>query len=106
MNQNTSLNISPVTSTVTSVSDCSLWTALITPFNQDGSIDFDSLAEIAKAQIHAGNGLLLLGSTGEGLALTNDEQLSVVEFVCDLQNTLSKKSPGKPRPESVICIEI
>lgn len=93
MNQNTSLNISSVTSTVTSVSDCSLWTALITPFNQDGSIDFDSLAEIAKAQIHAGNGLLLLGSTGEGLALTNEEQLAVVEFICELQTSLPQKSP-------------
>ncbi|WP_114326986.1 4-hydroxy-tetrahydrodipicolinate synthase [Candidatus Colwellia aromaticivorans] len=93
MNQKTSINSSPVTANVTSVSDCPLWTALITPFHQNGSIDFDSLAEIAKAQVQAGNGLLLLGSTGEGLALTNDEQFSIVEFICNLQETLSIKSP-------------
>lgn len=93
MNQNTSVNISPIAPNVIPVSDCPLWTALITPFHQDGSIDFDSLAEIAKAQVQAGNGLLLLGSTGEGLALTNDEQFSVVEFVCNLQDTLAIKSP-------------
>lgn len=93
MNQNTSINSSPITSSVTSVSDCPLWTALITPFHLDGSVDFDSLAEIAKAQIEAGNGLLLLGSTGEALALNSDEQFSVVEFICNLQNTLSTKSP-------------
>ncbi|MBL4899695.1 MAG: 4-hydroxy-tetrahydrodipicolinate synthase [Colwellia sp.] len=93
MNQNISINNSPVASNVTAVSDCQLWTALITPFHQNGSIDFDSLAEITKAQVQAGNGILLLGSTGEGLALTNDEQFSIVEFVCKLQNTLSIKSP-------------
>ncbi len=61
-----------------------LWTALITPFNQDNSIDFESLQVIAIEQAKAGNALLLLGSTGEGLALTTNEQLSVVKFVCQL----------------------
>lgn len=93
MNQKTSINISPVAANVTSVSDCPLWTALITPFLDDSSIDFASLAEIAKAQAQAGNGLLLLGSTGEGLALTSDEQFSIVEFICNLQDSLSIKSP-------------
>lgn len=93
MNKNTTLNISPIAASSTSSGDCQLWTALITPFYFDGSIDFDSLADIAKAQIQAGNGLLLLGSTGEGLALNSDEQLSIVEFICNLQNTLSIKSP-------------
>jgi 4-hydroxy-tetrahydrodipicolinate synthase len=93
MKQNTSINISPITTSVTSVNDCSLWTALITPLHQDGSIDFDSLAEITKIQAHAGNGILLLGSTGEGLALSNDEQFSIVEFVCDIQENASTKAP-------------
>jgi 4-hydroxy-tetrahydrodipicolinate synthase len=93
MNQNTTLNSSSIAPSATSLGDCPLWTALITPFHFDGSVDFDSLADIAKAQIQAGNGLLLLGSTGEGLALTSDEQLSIVEFICNLQNTLSIKSP-------------
>lgn len=62
-----------------------LWTALVTPFLENNHIDFASLKEIATVQAKAGNGLLLLGSTGEGLALTNAEQLSIVEFVCDLQ---------------------
>ncbi|MBL4821966.1 MAG: 4-hydroxy-tetrahydrodipicolinate synthase [Colwellia sp.] len=93
MNQNTSINSSLVTATVTPISDCLLWTALITPLHQDGSIDFDSLAEIAKLQAQAGNGLLLLGSTGEGLALSSDEQFSIVEFICNLQNTFLINTP-------------
>lgn len=64
---------------------CALWTALVTPFLDNNQIDFDSLKRIAQAQAKAGNGLLLLGSTGEGLALTSDEQFSIVEFICELQ---------------------
>jgi len=61
------------------------WTALITPFDGQGEIDFASLEVIANDQSDAGNGLLLLGSTGEGLALTSEQQLSIVEFVCQLK---------------------
>jgi 4-hydroxy-tetrahydrodipicolinate synthase len=93
MNQNTPMNSSSVASSATSVRDCPLWTALITPLHQDGSIDFDSLADIAKLQVQTGNGILLLGSTGEGLALTSDEQFSIVEFICNLQDTLLIKAP-------------
>ncbi|MCJ8318944.1 MAG: 4-hydroxy-tetrahydrodipicolinate synthase [Colwellia sp.] len=61
------------------------WTALITPFDNKGEIDFASLKVIASDQSDAGNGILLLGSTGEGLALTNKQQLSIVEYVCQLK---------------------
>jgi len=78
------LQARPLTAVSSRVKNCRLWTALITPFNQDNSIDFKSLQTIAVKQAQAGNGLLLLGSTGESLALTSDEQLSVVNFVCQL----------------------
>lgn len=61
-----------------------LWTALVTPFDREGAIDFTSLKINAQRQNDAGNGILLLGSTGEGLALTANEQLAIVEFVTDL----------------------
>ena len=61
-----------------------LWTALITPFEQGGAIDFASLARIARQQSAAGNGILLLGSTGEGLALSTEQQFAIVSYVCQL----------------------
>ena len=61
-----------------------LWTALITPLLRCGEIDFPSLKKLAVSQSDAGNGIVLLGSTGEGLALTSQEHLSIVEFVCNL----------------------
>lgn len=64
-----------------------LWTALITPLLPCGNIDFPSLKELAHAQANAGNGIVLLGSTGEGLALSTIEQLAIVDFVCQLSLT-------------------
>ena len=65
--------------------DFSLWTALITPFNEEGQIDFKSLQHLLKRQEKAHNGVVLLGSTGEALALGMEEQKSMVEFACGLQ---------------------
>lgn len=62
-----------------------LWTALITPMQTDGSVDFDSLTQCVRAQEDAGNGVLILGSTGEGLALTTEEKLRIVEHVASLE---------------------
>jgi 4-hydroxy-tetrahydrodipicolinate synthase len=85
MNLESPINITPTLVGERDVNAFPLWTALVTPFLENDQIDFVSLKKIATAQAQAGNGLLLLGSTGEGLALTSDEQLSIVEFVCDLQ---------------------
>ena len=62
-----------------------LWTALVTPLNESGAIDFDCLTQLVSAQAQAQNGVLLLGSTGEGLALTDSEHRTVVEHVVSLQ---------------------
>lgn len=65
-----------------------LWTALVTPMNAVGEIDYASLAFCAKKQEMAGNGILLLGSTGESLALTTAERKAIVEFICEQKLTV------------------
>jgi 4-hydroxy-tetrahydrodipicolinate synthase len=88
MNQNTVTSTSTTrnecVSTLPSQYDQVLWTALVTPLLPSGKIDFPSLNQIAQRQAQAGNGLVLLGSTGEGLALSAQEHLAVVEAVCQL----------------------
>lgn len=69
---------------VQTVEETFLWTALVTPMLPNGDIDFVTLEKLAIEQAGAGNGITLLGSTGEGLALTPAEQLSLVKSVCDL----------------------
>jgi 4-hydroxy-tetrahydrodipicolinate synthase len=57
-----------------------LWTAMITPMYSNGSIDFDSLAHLLKEQENAKNGILMLGSTGEGLNLDEQEKKEILNF--------------------------
>lgn len=107
MNQKSTININSQISDSRNVNAFPLWTALITPFFENNQIDFSSLKKIATAQAQAGNGLLLLGSTGEGLALTNAEQLSIVEFVCDLQldTPIMVAVGGYNLPEQISWVE-
>lgn len=58
-----------------------LWTAMVTPMNEDTSIDYESFEKVLRKQEEAGNGVLVLGSTGEGLNLTDLEKREVVKFV-------------------------
>ncbi|WCR57755.1 4-hydroxy-tetrahydrodipicolinate synthase [Wolbachia endosymbiont of Ctenocephalides felis wCfeJ] len=63
-----------------------LWTACVTPFNCSGdSIDYRSLQRLLTMQAEAGNGLVLLGSTGESLSLTDSEKCTLVNFVRGLE---------------------
>jgi 4-hydroxy-tetrahydrodipicolinate synthase len=62
-----------------------LWTAIVTPMHTDGSVDFKSFEAILKKQEDAGNGVLILGSTGEGLNLNEEEKREIVEFTKDLE---------------------
>ena len=61
-----------------------VWTALITPMNNDTSVDYPSLEKLLKKQEHAGNGITLLGSTGEALNLEVSERKNIVNFVTRL----------------------
>ena len=55
-------------------------TALITPF-KNHAIDFEAFGEIIDAQIAAGiDALVICGTTGEASTLTDDEQISAIEY--------------------------
>ena len=56
-----------------------LWTAVVTPFSSDDSIDWTSFERLLRMQAEAGNGIVILGSTGEGLALSPTERKELIE---------------------------
>lgn len=61
--------------------------ALITPFNTDGTIDFDTLGKLIEFQIQEGmNYLVILGTTGESATLSADEKRQVWEFTANKVN--------------------
>lgn len=55
-------------------------TALITPFKQDGSLDLKGFKFLIERQVAVGiHGILILGSTGEGTAITDFEREQLIE---------------------------
>ena len=62
-------------------------TALVTPFNRDGSLDEGALAKFVDWQITEGiNFLVPCGTTGENPALTADEHQRVIEITVKTAN--------------------
>ena len=58
--------------------------ALITPFNEDETIDFPALARLVEYQIHNGiDYLVVLGTTAETPTLTEEEKARVRSFVIE-----------------------
>ena len=62
-------------------------TALITPFDQNGKIDYEKFAQLVEFQISEGiNALVVCGTTGEASTLTDDEHKDAIEFVVKQTN--------------------
>jgi len=60
------------------------YTALVTPFNADGSVDFGKLADLVERQIEAGiDGLVPMGTTGESPTLDQTEHIKVIEVAVE-----------------------
>ncbi len=56
--------------------------ALVTPFLDDGSIDFEGLERLVDFQLENGtDGILVLGTTGESSTMTDEEDLEVARCV-------------------------
>jgi 4-hydroxy-tetrahydrodipicolinate synthase len=56
----------------------SVITAMVTPFDDEGEVDHDGVAELAQWLVAQGNdALVVTGTTGEAACLTDDEQVAV-----------------------------
>ncbi|GAB2024863.1 4-hydroxy-tetrahydrodipicolinate synthase [Lactovum odontotermitis] len=61
--------------------------ALVTPFHNDGSINFEKLAELVEFHIeHQTAAISILGTTGESPTIDFDEQKQIVKKVIQLAN--------------------
>ena len=59
-----------------------VFTALVTPFNEDGSYDDGAMRELVEFQIREGiSGLAPMGTTGESPTLNHDDHIMVIEKV-------------------------
>ena len=59
-----------------------IYTAIVTPFTEEGVLDFQSLERVVAEQVRAGvNGVVACGTTGEASTLTSPEWAQLVENV-------------------------
>ena len=62
-------------------------TAMVTPFDQNGEIDFNATRTLVDYLIENGtDGIVVAGTTGESPTLTTDEKVALFKFVADTVN--------------------
>lgn len=60
-------------------------TALVTPFTEDGNIDFEQLRKLIDFQILEGvDSLIICGTTGESATMTLEEKKEVIKFAVQI----------------------
>nr|WP_295970854.1 4-hydroxy-tetrahydrodipicolinate synthase [uncultured Bacillus sp.] len=60
-------------------------TAMVTPFDQDGEIDFNATKNLVNYLIENGSdGLVVTGTTGESPTLTTEEKVELYKFVVEV----------------------
>lgn len=58
--------------------------AIVTPFNEDLSVNFDKLGEIIEEQIAGGtDAIIICGTTGEASTLSHGEHLAAIKYTID-----------------------
>lgn len=72
-----------------------VFTAIITPFNQDESVNYEKLAELIEFNIENGvAGIVPCGTTGESPTLTHSEKLAVIKKTVEVVNGRVKVIAG------------
>ncbi len=76
-------------------------TAIVTPFREDGSVDFDAFQRLAAYLVDNGSdGLVVAGTTGESPTLDDDERLDLVAAALEAvgeRATVLSPAPAPPR---------
>ncbi len=81
-------------------------TAIVTPFLQNGNIDFESLTDLINYQFsHQNVGVVLFGTTGECPTLTDTERDIILEYVSNKYNTFDNFVIGVGGNNTHDCIE-
>ena len=61
--------------------------ALVTPFHEDGSVNYDKLDEMLEEQIAGGtDAIVICGTTGESATMTEEEHAATIRFAIERVN--------------------
>lgn len=82
-------------------------TALVTPMNSDGSVNFDRLTTLVDEQIKCGiDALVICGTTGEKSTLRYDEHVKVIEDSVKAAKGRVPIIAGTGSNDTVYCVEL
>ncbi len=83
-----------------------LITALITPYTNEGKVDFDALQELVEWQVKKGvEAFVLCGSTGEGALLSSQEREEITRCVRSTTDKLVIVGCGAPSTY-IVCEQV
>lgn len=61
--------------------------ALITPMNDDGSVNYEKLRELLESHVaNKTDAIIICGTTGEASTLSDEEHLECIRFACEVIN--------------------
>ena len=82
-------------------------TALVTPMNDDGSVNYERLEVLVDTQINSGiDALVICGTTGEKSTLRYDEHLKVIEVATKSANKRVPIIAGTGSNDTVYSVEL
>lgn len=59
--------------------------ALVTPFKENGEVNYEKLEELVEEQIALGtDAIIVCGTTGEASTMTHEEHLDAIKYVCEV----------------------
>ncbi len=81
--------------------------AIVTPFNEDTSVNYDALAKLLDFHVENGtDAIVICGTTGESATLTQEEHADVIKFTCDYVNHRIPVIAGTGSNETAYAIEL
>ncbi len=81
--------------------------AIITPFHEDGSVNYEKLSEILEDQIaNSTDAIVICGTTGESATLTPKEHLDVIKYTIDVVNHRIPVIAGTGSNETAYAVEL
>ena len=84
-----------------------LLTAIVTPFDDEGQVDYEQARRLARALLDSGSdGLVIAATTGEGPTLTNDEKLKLFAAVKEAVNGRAAVIAGTGTNNTAASIEL
>ncbi len=81
--------------------------AIVTPFNEDTSVNYDALAKLLDFHVeNKTDAIVICGTTGESATLTQKEHADVIKFTCDYVNHRIPVIAGTGSNETAYAIEL